>query len=124
MVILLVEPDNILATTYKQYLEDLGYRLRCVASAVKALEAVDETKPDVILLEIQLARHNGIEFLYEIRSYSDLRSIPIIVVSQVHPSRITDNFKQIELLGIKHYLYKPTARLTDIRKAIESSVSQ
>jgi len=59
-------------------------------------------------LELQLASHNGIEFLYELRSYNDWQSIPVIIHSLVPATAFTNIAPE---LGVVSYLYKPTTTL-------------
>jgi len=109
--ILLIEPDYILAGIYKDHLEKFNYEVRVCSGVQRAIAEVDIKKPDMIVLELQLSSHNGYEFLYELRSYTDLDDIPVIIHSMLpeKESVITDEIK--EELGIVAYLYKPATSL-------------
>lgn len=82
--ILLIEPDKILSENYRLSFQKSGYKIQITHDAQAAIYAVDKIKPDLIVLEIQLASHSGIEFLYELRSYSDWQNIPVIILSLIH----------------------------------------
>lgn len=114
--ILLVEPDRILADTYRQALESVGHQVVMCASAQSAIFAADEIKPDMVILELQLIGHSGIEFLYEFHSYSDWQSIPVLIHSQVPAGEFAGSWDMLqEQLGVRAYFYKP---LTTIRKLL------
>ena len=96
MHILLIEPDKLLGQTYSQMLQQAGHALSTVATAQQAIFAADEHRPDLVLLELQLVSHSGIEFLYEFRSYPDWQSIPVMIVSHVPPGEFTAELGSFE----------------------------
>jgi DNA-binding response OmpR family regulator len=114
--ILLVEPDVVLAKTYQQTLERSGHVIMCSASAQESILAMDHKKPDIIVLELRLADHNGIEFLYELRSYSDWQNVPVVIHSMVSPSEAKVNWG---LLGVDAYLYKPKTSLRKLQQTVD-----
>lgn len=119
MNILLIEPDKILADNYRQVLERAGYSVNWHKGAQTAIHSADVTKPDLVVLELQLPSHNGIEFLYEFRSYEEWRHIPVIVLSLVPEDVLTgSNNELLERLGVKKYLYKPQTKLSQLLDAV------
>lgn len=60
--ILLVEPDISLGKLYTSSLELSGYSVSHCRTAQDAITSADENIPDLVLLEIEIAIHNGIEF--------------------------------------------------------------
>ena len=111
--ILLLEPDRQLAKTYRQTLEPAGYEVDWQQTAQNAIHALDDHPASLVILELQLAKHNGIEFMYELRSYTDWLELPIIILSWVGPS-IMANHVLRQQIGIARYLHKPTTKLTDL----------
>ena len=79
--ILIVDDDGWLASQYSRTLEKAGYRSYVAANALEAIDMVDKHHPRVIILDIFMPGPNGIVLLHEIRSHSDLATIPIIVCS-------------------------------------------
>src|SRR5438034_1400345 len=111
-MILLLEPDQILGKIYFQALQSAGHRVVWCRDAQSAIHEIDKDSPKLIIAELQLANHNGIEFLYELRSYQDWQKIPAIILSQV-PSAAAGH-EAWEQLNIVAYLYKPLAKLRDL----------
>lgn len=118
MNILLIEPDRILANNYRYALEQAGHSVNCQPSAQSAVHHADGERPDLVVLELQLPSHNGIEFLYEFRSYPEWRHIPVVVLSLVAEESIAGETKLLEQLGVKRFLYKPQTKLYQLVAAV------
>ncbi|MGZ6004817.1 MAG: response regulator [Candidatus Saccharimonadales bacterium] len=118
--ILLIEPDINLGRIYQHFLQAVGHEVRWRTTAQAALTSVDANKPALVVLELQLAAHNGIEFLYEFRSYQDWQSIPVIIHSQVPPLLKAISPMLWDELGIAGYYYKPSTKLKDLARAVDS----
>lgn len=113
--ILLIEPDRVLAEMYHQVLSAAGHKVTQVAGAQSALVAADKAQPNIVILELQLIEHSGIEFLYEFRSYPDWQNIPVILHTQVPPAEFNNNRQLLkEQLNIAAYLYKPHTTLRNL----------
>lgn len=121
--ILLVEPDYILAKTYKEALEYGNHEVAIAPSAQTAVIAADVVEPDAVVLELQLIEHSGIEFLYEFRSYSEWQHIPVIIHTNVPPGEFSGSWKILkEDLGVGLYLYKPKTSLKKLLDSINESL--
>jgi two-component system, OmpR family, phosphate regulon response regulator PhoB len=121
--ILLVEPDRLLADTYARALENSAHTVTAAGTAQAAIMQADLERPDVVVLELQLVEHSGIEFLYEFRSYPEWQSVPVIVQTQVPPAEFT-NHQQIlrQQLGVTQYLYKPQTNLKKLLRALNEAL--
>jgi len=112
--ILLIEPDLLLATIYKEHLNAHKYNVRVVGGVQKAIYEIDKLRPDLVILELQLSTHNGYEFLYELRSYSEWQNIPVLVHSMVPLDDLNLDTNVSSELGIIGYLYKPNTSLSKL----------
>ncbi|HSX53261.1 MAG TPA: response regulator [Patescibacteria group bacterium] len=121
--ILLIEPDRLLGDTYQAALQHHSHQVSWCFGAQDAIAAIDTQLPDIIILELQLPNHNGVEFLYELRSYSDLQSIPVIVLSHVPPVLRAISPVFWEQLGITAYHYKPLTKLADITRSVDRALA-
>ena len=95
-----------------------------VLTAKDGLDAVStlqnsKTLPDVILLDVEMPRMDGYEFATIVRSTSDWKHIPIIMIT----SRMGDKHrKRAEKIGVNDYLgkpYKDTVLLKSINTLIK-----
>jgi DNA-binding response OmpR family regulator len=119
MHILLIEPDKILAETYYRTLQAAGHTVTVVHSAQSGISGADRQKPDVVILELQLVEHSGIEFLYEFRSYDDWRMVPVLILSQVPAAEFNTSWQLLEQeLGVSRYLYKSQTTLRQLLSVV------
>lgn len=116
--VLLIEPDLPLATTYAAALRTGGCQVDHRAGAQAAVAAADAARPDVVVMELLLAGHNGLEFLYEFRSYADWQDIPIVLLTNVSPGELAVSRTALAQLGISVHLYKPHASLGQLLRAV------
>jgi CheY-like chemotaxis protein len=78
---LVVEDDPSSRDLLKRMLEKEGWGVTEAENGRKALEAVGERVPDLILLDLLMPEMDGFEFVRELRSHREWRSIPVIVVT-------------------------------------------
>lgn len=123
-IVLIVEPDNVLGDIYKKALESRGYLVKHVVGAQDAVIAADDNCPDLVLCELQLVGHSGIEFLYEFRSYPDWQDVPVIVLSSVPPLEFNSSRNGLrEQLGVGTYLYKPSTSIAQLLRVVEEAIN-
>jgi CheY-like chemotaxis protein/two-component sensor histidine kinase len=102
--ILVVDDSVTVRTLVSKMLQKAGYSVEAAADGVEALEKYQHQtiNPDLIILDIEMPRMNGLEFLYSLRKID--QNIPIIIVS----SRGSDRHKHIAFnLGVNEYFTKP-----------------
>lgn len=116
--ILIIEPDRLLAETYRRAFVHEGHEVLICASAQSGIFAADAVKPDLVILELQLIEHSGIEFLYEFRSYPEWQGIPVILQTNVPPTEFlqSSNLLRSEL-RVATYLYKPVTNLQSLLRS-------
>jgi DNA-binding response OmpR family regulator len=121
--ILIIEPDNVLANIYSKFFSDHKFKTIIARNAQQAIFIADEKTPDVVVLELQLTEHSGIEFLYEFRSYNEWINVPIIINSQIPPREFKENWDILTKdLGVSKYLYKPVTSLAKLMSSVNEYV--
>ncbi len=121
--VLVIEPNQILADIYHKILTKNKHKVWLAKDAQEAINIADKINPELIILELQLPQHNGLEFLYEFRSYSEWRDIPVIIQSLVSPNEFKDNYVLWHKLRISSYLYKPKSTLVQLLDSVNSNLS-
>ncbi|MGC1177147.1 MAG: response regulator [Candidatus Saccharimonadales bacterium] len=122
--IFLIEPDRVLAEIYQRALARAGHEVVVCAAAQAAILVADKTRPDVVIVELQLIEHSGIEFLYEFRSYPDWQRIPVIVHTHVPPGEFAGSWQLLkDELSVHAYLYKPHTSLRQLVDSAENCLS-
>jgi two-component system response regulator RegA len=120
MHILLIEPDSLQARTYAAAFKRKGHTIAHASGAQSAVSLADEHMPDVVVLELQLPGHNGIEFLYEFRSYPEWLSIPTVIHTFAPVGELQESATLRSQLGVHRILYKPTTTLTALCSAVSA----
>jgi DNA-binding response OmpR family regulator len=122
--LLLIEPDFVLGRIYTKALTDHGYDTTTVKGAQTAISVLDKMDDfAMIILEIQLVDHGGVEFIYELRSYKEWQNLPIIIHTMVplsslqFPKNFYDNF------GVVEYLYKPSTSIDKLLNTVDSKLA-
>ena len=87
--VLLVEDEPWLAELYMRLLSR-QYDVRWVRDGYDALQAIEASRPDVIVLDIMLPWANGVQLMHELVSYSDTATIPIVIFSAALAQGQTD----------------------------------
>jgi excisionase family DNA binding protein len=79
--VLIVDDDDGLRAFLRAALEGDGCIVREAASAEEGLAALDEELPDLILLDVEMPRMNGIEMLQRVRERHGVETIPVVMFS-------------------------------------------
>ncbi len=81
--ILVVDDEPDVVGFLSRLLQDNGYTTFSASSGNEALKRIQEEKPSLILLDLQMANGTGTDLYRRLRQKRDFREIPIIVVSGV-----------------------------------------
>ena len=127
--VLLVEDDagDVLIAREALAAGQLSTVLEVVSDGVEAMAYLrhengyaDVQRPDLILLDLNLPKKNGLEMLNEIKSVDDLKAIPVVILttSEAEPD-INKSFD----LSANCYITKPidVERLTMVMNSIKES---
>ncbi|PID31841.1 hypothetical protein CR970_03685 [Candidatus Saccharibacteria bacterium] len=115
---LLLESDVCLARLYGAGLRAAGYTVSVAHHAQDAVALADDRRPDVLVVDMQLGGHGGMEFLYEFRSYVDWREVPALLLSAAPPHALQLSRQQQQRLGIADCLYKPATTVQALSRAL------
>ena len=104
-LILIVEDEPHIAQVLEGYLKRDGYRTELALDGTRALELHRAAKPDLVLLDVQLPKMDGLEVLRRIR---ETASTPVIMVTAM----AEDLDKLLGLrMGADDYVVKPFSPL-------------
>lgn len=119
MRILLVEPDSVLAQSYMTGLQAAGHMVDHAQSAQAAVHCADEHTPDCAIVSLEMARHNGIEFLYEFRSYGEWQDVPAILLTSLPtPELLRDGVLRTQL-KVHTVLVRSQTSVADLARAVQ-----
>jgi DNA-binding response OmpR family regulator len=100
--VLVVDDDRAISKLLRQNLEDAGTRVTEAASGLEAINALQDHKVDMVLLDIRLPDFSGWGILSLLRLTEALRELPVIVVSEEPP-----NATLVDRLRPDDYIRKP-----------------
>lgn len=121
--ILLVEDDVVDVMTVRRAVRELHLAnpLRVTHNGEEALESLrtpDQPLPGLILLDLNMPRMNGLEFLQAVKADPRLRRVPVVMLTT---SRQDSDRLQSYDLGVAGYILKPVEypRFVEILRCIE-----
>jgi len=77
--ILIVDDDDLVCMSLKRVLTKIEYDVAICMNGNEVLYTVGQFQPDVILLDIYLTTHNGIEILKQLQN--DYFDIPVVMIT-------------------------------------------
>src|SRR5919108_402804 len=100
--VLIVDDERTLARSIKAFLTESGYEAEVAGDAEKALELLENLRPDVVFADVRLPGMNGIELLRRIREFDP--AIPVVIMTAY--GTIEGAVEAVKL-GAFDYLKKP-----------------
>ncbi|PLX77456.1 MAG: two-component system response regulator [Desulfuromonas sp.] len=102
--VLIVEDEETLLSLESILLSSKGYEVKGVMDGPSALEAVVNTKPDLVLLDIMLPGIDGYEVCRQIKANEATRHIPVVMLSA---KKSKEDLVKGEQAGADWYITKP-----------------
>lgn len=121
--ILLVEDDQVDILTVKRAVKEVGISnpLHVCENGEEALEYLEEAEvlPSIILLDINMPRMNGLEFLEHAKNDDRFKRIPVIVLTTSQEDQ--DRYRSFDL-NAAGYMLKPVDydQFTALMSSIEN----
>ena len=112
--ILLLEDDQQLSDTVKQFLHYQGYEVFCAYDGLQAEDLAYEKQIDLMLLDIKVPHQNGFDFLQTLRE-KGVQTPAIFITSLNSVEDVTRGFD----IGCDDYIRKPFA-LKELQVRVEA----
>lgn len=81
--ILVVEDNDDLLVLFKLILESAGYKVETASDGKEALDCLEHTLPQLILMDVMMPGISGLQVTRTIKEQSDYQSLPVILVSAI-----------------------------------------
>jgi len=101
---LLVEDNDLNITTISSYLSSKGYKIEVAKDGEEGVRLAKSLSPDLILMDIQLPKVDGLEAIRQIRTDQRLTFTPIIAITAL---AMTADQEKCLNAGANDYLSKP-----------------
>ena len=102
--ILIVEDEESLLKLESILLTSKGYDVRGVSNGQLALDAIEEERPDLVLLDIMLPEIDGFEVCQRIKDNPETKDIPVIMLTA---KKSREDMARGEKVGADWYITKP-----------------
>jgi chemosensory pili system protein ChpA (sensor histidine kinase/response regulator) len=102
--VMVVDDSLTVRKVTQRLLEREGYRVLLAKDGVDALEQMQDVRPDLMLVDIEMPRMDGFDLTRNVRGNEATRAIPIVMIT----SRTADKHRNYALgLGVDAYFGKP-----------------
>lgn len=112
--ILIVDDEEVIRMLYGEELEDEGYKVITTGTGLGLVELVDRERPDLIILDIKMAEHNGLDLLQDIRK--EFYNIPVILCSAYSSYKV-----DLKSIAADYYVVK-SADLSELKRRIKMAL--
>lgn len=100
--VLLAEDSEANIFAISAYLEMCEVPVLIARTGPEALELANAEHPDMILMDLNLPRLDGLEVIRRLRSSGEFQGVPIVIISA-----LSDDNERVRLSGADHFLSKP-----------------
>jgi CheY-like chemotaxis protein len=104
--VLLAEDSKSNVLTVQEYLSDNGYEVAVAQNGLEAIAMAEQISPDIILMDIQMPKMDGLEAIRRLRAATKSVSVPIIAVTAL--AMPGDRERCLEA-GANEYISKPVS---------------
>lgn len=102
--VLVVDDSLSMRRALSQFLQDSGFQVRLARDGIEAIRAVEEQQPDLLIVDLEMPRMNGLELTAHLRDRSTSQNLPIIMLTS---RSMQKHRQQADLAGVNAYLTKP-----------------
>ena len=103
---LIVDDSVSVRRTMEQLMQDAGYDVASARDGIEALGELQKRTPDVVLVDLEMPRMNGLQFTNALRNQNATKNTPVVMIT----SRFTEKHHQLAIeAGVDAFLTKPYA---------------
>lgn len=115
-IVLIVEDDEVLLRALYLLFHNSGYTIASATDGDSALKMAQRIRPDLVLLDLLLPKMNGFDVLKNMKADPNIRSIPVIVLSNLGDAA---DIEQAKSLGALDYYVKANTELSSLEEKIK-----
>lgn len=113
--ILIVDDNEDVLTTYRIVLERMGHEVTEAHDGLECLGIIEESPPDIVLLDVLLPGLSGGEVCRRIKETAKTKDVPVIAITA---SMSGATRKAMEEVGADEFLLKPL-NVSDLNRVIK-----
>ena len=119
MKILIAEDEDILCRVLEEKFEDENFKVITASTGDVVIDLARKNKPDMILLDILMPKLNGIEVLAKLKKDDSLKSIPVIMISNLNEDQ---KIEEALRLGAVDYLVKTDHPIKEVIEKVNKYI--
>ncbi len=116
--LLIVDDETEICDFLKTFFEEREFDVRTAHSGEEAMEQVEKSKPQVVLLDVHMPGMDGMKVLREIKS-----RYPGVKVIMVTALETREKIEEAMRLGADNYITKPLS-LEYLEKDVQEKITQ
>jgi signal transduction histidine kinase len=119
--VLVVDDDTDHVELLSKILRDEGYQIAKAYDGDKAIESIEHSKPDLIILDLMMPNVSGFEVIEYLKKDEDTKEIPIIVVTGKELSR-----EQLEFLNgsVENIVKKGILGMEEVLEVVKNTLAR
>ncbi len=102
--IMIVDDSLAVRKALSLLIEDAGYETILAKDGLDAIEVMNENRPNVMLVDMEMPRMNGLELTAHVRANPETQNLPIYMITSRSRKKYRDEAKKA---GVDAYLTKP-----------------
>lgn len=102
--VLIIDDDELTASVYALALEECGLRVAIIDDPLRAQATIEDFRPDLVIMDIDMPQANGIDVAQAIRLDPAYMSLPIMFLSSIYQKDIQELAREI---GGDDFIKKP-----------------
>ena len=112
--ILIVDDEELIRMLYADELQEEGYGVITCGEGSKLMDLIEMESPDVVVLDIQLGEHNGLDLLQDIRN--TYYNLPVILCTAYSPYKY-----DLKSIAADYYVLK-SSDLSELKSRIRMAL--
>ena len=118
--IVIIEDDQVISQMYRMKFEANGFTVHVAGNGKDGIATVERTKPDLILLDMQMPEMNGDEALSEIRKHDWGKNVPVMILTNLGKEEAP---KSLASLGIHSYIVKAELTPRQVSERVKKALN-
>lgn len=102
--VLIVDDESSMVSVLQRHVSNAGYDVEVASNGHEALEKIQKTVPDLVLLDLMMPGMNGFETCRRIRAGETTKKLPVIIVTALRSD--TDS-ADAAACGANEFIVKP-----------------
>lgn len=118
--IIVIEDQEDIRENVKELLEQKGFQVETANNAEEGFQLTNSFSPDLILCDLMLPDHSGIDFIKRLKENNELKEIPVIIITGHSQKEI---FRNSMTQGADDFIVKPF-KAKELFDAVEAQLSK